>query len=109
MTSAYHDHASRAAFMASALAAGTGRRVAGTQGLADAAVARTATALCTDTIQSIPTTALTAERIAATLSYAVPLLTPFLTGHGFPGGAGPAIPIPTPAQTARVIGYNTSY
>ena len=40
---------------------------------------------------------------------AVPLLTPFLTGHGFPGGAGPAIPIPTPAQTARVIGYNTSY
>ena len=40
---------------------------------------------------------------------AVPLLAPFLTGHGFPGAAGPAIPIPTPAQTARVIGYNTSY
>jgi hypothetical protein len=40
---------------------------------------------------------------------AVPLLMPFLTGHGFPGRAGPAIPIPTPAQTARVIGDNTSY
>src|SRR5919202_3449763 len=69
MTSAYHDHASRAAFMASALAAGTGRHVAGTQGPADAAVARNATALCTDTIQSILTTALAAERIAATLYY----------------------------------------
>ena len=75
MTSAYHDHASRAAFMASALAAGTGRHVAGTQGLADAAVARKATALCTDTIQSILTTALAAERIAATLYYAA-LTTP---------------------------------
>ena len=64
MTSAYHDHAGRAAFMAGALAAGTGRRVARTQGLADAA-----TDLCTDTIQSILTTALAAERIAATLYY----------------------------------------
>jgi hypothetical protein len=70
MTSADHDHASRAAFMASALAAGTGRRVAGTQRLADVAVARAATDLCTDTVQSILNTALTAERIAATLYYA---------------------------------------
>src|ERR671935_1907836 len=75
MTSAYHDHAGRAAFMASVLAEGTGRRVAGTQGLADAAVARTATALCTDTVQSILNTALAAERIAATLYYAA-LTTP---------------------------------
>src|SRR5918912_1031090 len=75
MTSAYHDQAGRAAFMASALAAGTGRQVAGTQGRADAAVARTAAALCTDTIQSILTTALAAERIAATLYYAA-LTTP---------------------------------
>jgi hypothetical protein len=75
MTSAYHDHASRAAFMASALAAGTGRHVASPRGHADAAVARKATALCTDTIQSILTTALAAERIAATLYYAA-LTTP---------------------------------
>jgi hypothetical protein len=49
--------------------------MAGTQGLADAAVARTATALCTDTVQSILNTALAAERIATTLYYAA-LTTP---------------------------------
>jgi Ferritin-like domain len=75
MTSANHDHARRAAFMASALAAGTGRRVAGTLRLADAAGARAATDLCTDTVQSILNTALVAERIAATLYYAA-LTTP---------------------------------
>jgi hypothetical protein len=40
---------------------------------------------------------------------AATMLKPFLTGHGFQGRAGPAMPIPTAAQTARVIGYNTSY
>ena len=69
MMSADHEHASRAAFMASALAAGTGRRVAGPQRLADAAVARAATDLCTDTVPSILNTALLTERIAATLYY----------------------------------------
>ena len=36
------------------------------------------------------------------------VLAPFLTGHGFPGAAGPAIPIPKPDETARAIGKNTS-
>lgn len=39
---------------------------------------------------------------------AATVLEPYLTGHGFTGGAGPAIPIPTAAETARVIGKNTS-
>ncbi|HZS90233.1 MAG TPA: ferritin-like domain-containing protein [Chloroflexota bacterium] len=36
------------------------------------------------------------------------VLKPFLTGQGFPGRAGPAVPLPTAAQTARAIGLNTS-
>jgi hypothetical protein len=39
---------------------------------------------------------------------AATVLKPFLTGQGFPGGAGPAVPLPTAAQTAVAIGLNTS-
>jgi hypothetical protein len=88
MTSAYHDHAGPAAVMASALAAGTGRRVAGAQGLADAAVARTATDLCTDTVQSILNTALAAERIAATLYYAALTTPAVMRSSGLAGRSG---------------------
>jgi hypothetical protein len=42
------------------------------------------------------------------LADAVGVLKPFLTGQGFQGGAGPAIALPTAAQTARAIGRNTS-
>jgi len=41
-------------------------------------------------------------------SDAATILKPFLTGKGFPGGATHAVPLPTPAQTARAIGPNTS-
>lgn len=36
------------------------------------------------------------------------VLTPFLTGHGFPGRATAAIPLPEPAHIARVVGKNRS-
>jgi hypothetical protein len=39
---------------------------------------------------------------------AVSILAPFLTGRGFPGGAGPAVPLPTAEQTVLAIGVNTS-
>jgi hypothetical protein len=42
------------------------------------------------------------------VSDAAGVLKPYLSGSGFKGSAGPAIPIPTPAQTARAIGRNTS-
>lgn len=35
-------------------------------------------------------------------------LTPYLTGHGISGGATVRVPLPTPAETARVIGRNVS-
>lgn len=35
-------------------------------------------------------------------------LTPFLTGHGFPGGATGARPLPTPVQVVRAVGVNAS-
>lgn len=35
-------------------------------------------------------------------------LQPYLTGHGFPHGATPAISLPSPALTAAVIGKNSS-
>jgi len=37
-----------------------------------------------------------------------PLLKPFLTGRGFPGGVTPAIRLPSQEQTARAIGPNVS-
>lgn len=41
---------------------------------------------------------------------ALTLFAPYLSGHGFPHGlrVTQAVPLPTPAQTARVIGRNTS-
>lgn len=39
---------------------------------------------------------------------AVTLLTPFLTGRGFPGGATRAIHLPGQGHVARVVGLNTS-
>jgi len=39
---------------------------------------------------------------------AVQVLTPFLTGKGFPGGATAAIPLPEPAHIVRVVGENRS-
>lgn len=39
---------------------------------------------------------------------AVTILTPFLTGQGLSGGATPAIPLPTAAQTRLAIGKNVS-
>jgi Ferritin-like domain len=44
------------------------------------------------------------------MSEALPLFTPYLTGLGFPPGVAvtPGFPMPTPAQTARVIGKYTS-
>jgi len=39
---------------------------------------------------------------------ATTVLRPFLTGHGFPGGATRAISLPSPAHVARVVGNNRS-
>lgn len=36
------------------------------------------------------------------------VLQPYLTGEGFPGGAGRATPLPLPAQIAHAVGRNTS-
>jgi len=44
----------------------------------------------------------------ARLQDAVTFFTPYLTGHGFPGGIGRRYRAPTAAQTARAIGHHTS-
>lgn len=42
------------------------------------------------------------------VSQVAEVLKPYLTGRGFAHGSTSAIPLPTPSQTARIIGGNTS-
>src|SRR5437763_9940040 len=123
MTSAFHDHASRAAFMTGALAAGTGRRVSGTP-RPEGNLGRIDLAVFALRILGIECQHRALYRVISAddpadnvtlevadfdcVGDAATVLKPFLTGHGFPVRAGPAIPIPTPAETALVIGKTIS-
>jgi hypothetical protein len=85
MPSPFHDQASSAAFATSVPAAEAGRQVLGPRSAAADPMADGATDPCADTTGSILTTALTAERLAATLYYTA-LTTPAVLLNSRLGG-----------------------